>query len=213
MLAVPELADFDGSDFKAIALAFQHVPVLDFRQAWRPGPDANFREGRVRLGRSGGTLLIFAQLADDHLCSRATGDHQRLWELGDVFEIFLRNAAREDYVELHVTPFGHRLQLRYASAQAFEELRHSGDFLSCVIREPAFDCAVRADSSGWEVFARVPLAILGPGPVHEALASFSRYDYGPEGRPVLSSTSAHSRPHFHRQQEWTRLALVSPGNS
>lgn len=207
MPVLPLLPDFDESDFGAIAIAFQHAPALPLRQAWLPRSEENFRAGTVRLGRRETALLCFAHLEDRSIFGEATGDHQRLWELGDVFEIFLRDPARPEYLELHVTPFGHRLQLRYPSAQAFAELRKKGDPLSCLVREPVFDFSVRPVVSGWEVFSRVPLAAISPGPIRELLVSFSRYDYGSKSEPpVLSSTSPHTVCDFHRQDEWTRFS-------
>jgi hypothetical protein len=52
-----------------------------------------------------------------------------------------------------------------------------------------------------------------PGPLASAewLFSFSRYDYTRgRGEPVISSTSPHAAPAFHRQQEWGRLRFRHP---
>ncbi len=48
----------------------------------------------MRLGWNAAGLWVLATMDDDSIVSRATGNNQRLWNLGDVFEIFVRDLVR-----------------------------------------------------------------------------------------------------------------------
>ena len=45
--------------------------------------------------------MVFAELTDHHIFSRATGINQRTWGLGDTFEMFLRSDGQSQYSEFH----------------------------------------------------------------------------------------------------------------
>lgn len=189
------------------AVALDRPPVrflpMDLREVG--GESGEFRNGSVRLAWRGDALYVFADLDDDDPRSGATGDHQRMWELGDVFEMFLRDLSEERYHELHVTPNGYRLQLAFP--------RSGVSYRECFVREPLFDFRVTPRPGGWQVAARVPWPVGSSPEGRQALVSFSRYDcpLGLES-PVLSSTSPHPVPNYHRQEEWTRIEF-SPGGA
>lgn len=182
-------------------------------QAWREGLEANFREAEVRAGWREGAVLVWARLRDECLFTKATEDNQDLWSLGDVFEIFLKDAEKEEYFELHMTPKGHRLQLRFPNGSALGRIRaHQAKLSDFAVSEPIFDFKVRETPVGWEVYAELPNSLFGWEKTegHALLCSFSRYDYDDAGgEPILSSTSEHKVPNYHRQEEWRRL-VTSP---
>ncbi len=211
---VPLLAPFDESDWDGIISAFQDAPVLSFCQGWREVPEDGFRGADVRLGWRPGTLCVLATLNDDSVVVRATTDNEKLWELGDVFEIFLRDLNGDEYLELHVDPAGHRLQLRFASERVVTDLRRGQGTLtdSLVHDDQLIRARVRELPGKWQVLAFVWPGSLGlGGPLNGRMfqASFSRYDYSKESdTPVLSSTSRHGKIDFHNQADWTGLRLV-----
>lgn len=182
-------------------------------QAWRAQLEKNFRGAEVRVGWKEGAVLVFARLTDDCRFTGATDDNQRLWELGDVFEMFLKDAEKEEYFEFHVTPRGHRLQLRFPNRLALIKLRaREAKLADFVVEESIFDFRVRETPVGWEVYAELPTILFGWETTegHALLVSFSRYDYDDAGgTPILSSTSAHKELNYHRQEEWRRL-VTSP---
>lgn len=202
---VPALASFEESDWEAVSTAFEDAPALPFRQAWLETPEPDFRGGEVRLGWNAEGLWVLARMQDDCIFTRATADNQRLWKLGDVFEIFVRDMAGEEYLELHTTPNGHRLQLRFASERTLPEINAKGvPIEEVLVTEPLFRSKVRMVDHGWEVLACV--TALGGRTLR---ASFSRYDYRDAGSaPILSSTSAHREIHFHGQDAWLDFRLV-----
>ncbi|GAT33559.1 hypothetical protein TSACC_21976 [Terrimicrobium sacchariphilum] len=166
------------------------------------GPREKFLSGIAFLGWNEGHLLVAASLQDTDLASEAIRDSQHLWELGDVFEIFLHGADEPYYLELHVSPTGHRLQL-----QIPDSVTPRPAVGECIVDdEPLFEFLTRHTDGLWEIVAIIPCpAASADG---SARVSLSRYDAGPDRAPVLSSTSRHAEINFHRQHEWTPLVFV-----
>ena len=206
MFACPKLA------FSSRSLAWEDLNAFQSALEWKMRPvgstPASSRSATVRLGWAGNEIYFWASLPDDDVFSAATADNQRMWQLGDVFEVFVRDAERENYIELHVTPNGHRLQLAFPTEKTTGELRAGQiTFESLIQSRPLFDFLVRMSAGGWEVLGRVPLASFHPDAAALAgrtiQASFCRYDYtrGVE-KPALSSTSDYREVNFHRCGEW-----------
>jgi hypothetical protein len=185
-------------------------------QAWRDDVQEGFRPATVRLGWQPEALWVLADLADDHIVSDSTDHNQDLWTLGDVFEVFIARRDSPWYLELHVTPHNHRLHLRWTE-EDFAGIRAKEKTLDDFRADPgAFESWARQspDGKGWQVLMRIPASILPGGENFSAGGgldmSFSRYDVGAEGTPViLSSTSPHTRLDYHRRSEWRSVELVA----
>jgi hypothetical protein len=212
-LEVPAFPHLELSDWDELDAVLSDAPALLLGQAWLLSAQATFRQGIVRLGWQGTKIIVAANLEDESVFTEATADGQRLWELGDVFEIFLRDAESEDYLELHVAPDDKRLQLHFPSRQAVFALRSGqGRLEDFMVKESLFDFQTQRAVRAWKVVALIPGSSLGLKVAslkgRTMFASFGRYDYASDGGPaVLSSTSAHAKPDFHRQEEWTRLVF------
>jgi hypothetical protein len=214
VLDCPRLPDFDADsmDLAAVRQAFVGSAACDLGQGWLPATEPQFRSGRVNVGWRGDRLLLLAELVDDDVYSNSTGPNQRFWELGDVFEMFLRPATQASYAELQVTPNGHQLQLRYEDATAVDRLRKLGSIESVIVPGEGFESRVwlRPEERRWVVFAGIPSATVCGRSVDlggaEWIFSFSRYDYTRgAAQPVISSSSPHPVADFHRQADWGRL--------
>ncbi len=181
------------------------APVL-MQQSWLDAPEADFLAAEIRVGWAPSRLVILAEIPDRDIFTQATGPNQRTWELGDVFEIFLKPDDRSDYVELHVTPPNFRLQLQIESQGKPTTQLDDGVFSSRVKIDTA--------NQKWTVYAEVPASLI-TGRNHIAtgeswLFSFSRYDASRDGRPpILSSTSPHQAINFHRIHEWGKINFCS----
>ncbi|MDB6094997.1 MAG: hypothetical protein JWM32_2559 [Verrucomicrobia bacterium] len=210
---IPRLGDFDRTDWNAISTAFRTAPALALRQAWRSEPEAGFRGASVKLGWRGAVLWFLAELIDDQIVTRAERDDQLLCELGDVFEVFARDVRREEYLELHTAPNGLTLRLRWVSREVFKNFARQSplDISPHVGSKINFRPMVQMTNGGWRVCGAVALP-AGSAEAIEGqtwLVSFGRYDASIDGSPtLLSSTSAHAIPDFHRQEEWTPLRFV-----
>lgn len=202
----PRIEKLETLSVATLAGAMDGAPELEMQQAWLPAPQEEFRAARVRVAHDGEILYVLAELPDEEVWTSSTEHNQRMWLLGDVFEMFLRDLHGDRYFELHVSPSGHHLQLCFPGTETF----YAGgwDLEDMVRHEPLFESRIEKDEHGWRVAAAVPSVGLFGRALEgvEWLVSFSRYDYHSDGRePILSSTSNHRVANFHRQEEWKRL--------
>lgn len=197
-----------------------HFHPLDYstpwrlQQAWLGKEQENFQAGSVSLAWQADSLWVSALLPDNEIFSASTADSQPHWIQGDVFEIFIRRETSPVYIELHVTPNGHQLHLRWPQG-GIEKIGTKQAELEEFMNEPrAFQAEVKkaSDVSMWSAFVKIPASIVPDGtpffPGEKMLLSFSRYDGDKNGmNAVLSSTSPHTQPSFHRQEEWRKVIL------
>lgn len=222
----PELPAIETTDLNAVIQAFRTAPACKLRQSWLAETGPGFAPATVRAGWREDSLQLMAELHDADIFTFARQPNERLWELGDTLEIFLRPAGQSRYSEFQVAPNNQRLQLRFADAAFAAETRKNGAFASALIHELSFESRtwVRPDLGCWYALVEIPATsvsdITNVLPGSEWLFSCCRFDYTrgcPE--PVISSTSAHSRPDFHRQEEWgtmrfeRRQPIYEPVNS
>ncbi len=202
MMTIPESTDgaaASGAEF-----------VL--RQPWAKEAQPELRPAVVHLSWTPTELIVEARLTDDEIFSAATQDNERLWELGDVLEIFAMVEGRREYVELHVAPNGRRMHLRIpgvggratpdAEPMPFEQM---------FVNPVGFGGEATVEPDGWRVRARIPAEVFGLATFAEGQrfrVSFCRYDASSHSEPVLSTSSPHPVVAFHRPDEWTRIQLV-----
>lgn len=184
-------------------------PRFVFGQSWRETPEPGFRPASAWLVAAEDRLLVYAELAATVVRTTATADQQRLWELGDVFEILLQAPGAEGYFEFQVAPNGCRLQLRYPRVglplqQGIDPyLWPEGCLQAATDARPA--------ERAWRVAAVLPVApLLAGGDPRGAGAwrvAFCRYDYDAAHRFILSASAAFQAPSYHRLGEWTRFTV------
>ena len=207
----PKLGAFDIQDLTAVRHAFADAPEMKMHQAWLSALEKEFLPAKVQVGWREDRLLVFADLKSNGPFNQATKNNQRLWCLGDVFEIFLRDEEFENYVEFHISPNGLRLQLQFPSASTLQLLSNKEKTLEdLMVDSPVFNFFNWVEDANWFICASIPSSLFLPQgtelKVRKWRVSFSRYDYSsPEGTPVLSSTSPHVELSFHRQQEWAHI--------
>lgn len=182
-------------------------------QNWLKRPEAALTRGSVMVSASPQALAVNAVLEDRDIHSDADADGQKMWELGDTFEIFLAEPGEQTYFEFHVTPSNHQLRLRLGDPVAAKQARETGEMTPLLFGEERFESHAVSlpEKSFWIVTAILPASwIVGreirPGDEWEC--SFCRYDAGRGRPPVISSTSALTKPDFHRRHEWDRLVFV-----
>ncbi len=181
-------------------------------QPWRQSTGPEFKPAAVRVAWTPETLIVKAVLSDDEVSTLATDDNQKMWQLGDVFEMFLQAEGRADYVELHITPNNRRMHLHLPgpggrSAPDAECL----PFENMLVTPVGFSSKVTRTSKGWNVSVKVPAAVLGLVSFksgNSLRVSFCRYDYAKHRELVLSTTSPHPVISFHRPDEWLAAKLI-----
>jgi hypothetical protein len=114
--------------------------------------------GAARLRITETQLLAEGAMFDGDLFSKADGDQQKLWELGDAFEFMIQLPGRRDYHEFQTSPTGFRLQLHIDDCRTFRAVPHEDKLCDCGLEvSNAYD----ADTGLWRSEMRVPLAALG----------------------------------------------------
>jgi len=187
----------------------QQVPVMTFAQAWLAEPDRGLRPGRVWLLSTPAAFVVLAELLDDDIMTEARQHNDPLWDLGDVFESFVRHTARPDYYEFHVAPNAVTLDLHYPRFYAPRE-NGVGQYL---LTRPHFTAFVSAQpgSGRWRIAMEIPVGALVPAELvreeSEWQFSFCRYDCGPNRPPMVSSTTPHRGAGFHRAEEWRHFRV------
>jgi hypothetical protein len=182
---------------------FPRQPALfTLGQPWAAEPDLRLQPTLVEAYFREGQLRVLATLWDADIANAATEHNQRTWELGDVFEIFVRREDSAAYSEIHVTPGNIRLHLRFQDALHHQRIASIAE----VAADPdAIFSAVKRFDGGWKVEARVP---MDAGVGDKIRVSFCRYDAAPHWpSPILSTSSPHPVVKFHRPEEWLPLEI------
>ena len=203
------LSPFDATHLGAVRRAFDGADAVSLGQAWRDTTEERFAPTTVRVGWREATLCVFAELTDVDIVTSATRDNHRFWELGDTFEMFFQPGGREPYVEFHVAPNNRQLQLRFPDAGWLERAAPEHAFSQALLAPGRFASRVWVDTAAgqWCVLAEIPASAVCDTAVPlegtEWRVSFSRYDHtrGCDA-PVISSSSPHALPRFHRLHEW-----------
>ena len=214
-LCCPRMNQPLPDDWQAVEAAFADADAVAMHQGWRTEPEPGLRPASVRCGWTAEALLVFAVLDDDDIFNPVEDFNTPAFQHGDVFEMFLRPAGQAAYYEFHVSPRNQRFQLRIPSAAAFAAPRAAaGVPPAWLVRDWQIGSRVQVDAAKgrWRVLATIPLARVAENGLPVAgkawRFSFSRYDYTQgQAAPVLSSTSPHRQPSFHRQQEWGTLSF------
>jgi len=190
-----KLGEFSTANLEQVRAAFRTTSQLTLQQPWLAKAEADFAPGLVRIGWRAETLFVFAELSD-----------------ADIFEIFLRPEDQKAYVEFQVAPNNRRLQLRFTDAAALERSREAGSLKSVLMPGQAFAAHtwISPATQRWFVLAEIPAASVcettRPLAGSRWHCSFGRYDHTHGSRePVISSTSGHTQPDFHRLAEWGLL--------
>jgi hypothetical protein len=185
-------------------------------QSWRTGgTQEGFSPGWARIQWSKSALHYDVILLGSRPHNRAVRLNERTWELGDVTEIFVYAPDLERYVEIHITPENHRLQLLWPTGGLERVRQNKAPLEEFTVNAPDWvQSSTYLGPGFWVVHAVIPFSTLGwngQNAVRPLQTAVCRYDCGVPSVPVLSSTAALQEPDFHRVNEWHTLALATEG--
>lgn len=186
---------------------------LPLRQAWRPdGPERRFQPGWARIRWTPDAFWIDTVFRGGRAVNRATRLNERTWEMGDVSEVFLQEVGDSRYLELHVTPENHRLQLAFAPGD-IERLRDgTAAFESFLVDDPEWVTSeVSRAADFWAARVRLPADRFGRGPLapgRRFRGTFCRYDCDRPDTIVYSATAPLGEVNYHRRADWDDFLLV-----
>jgi len=208
-----KLANFDCEQLDSVRRELYKSEPSRLKQSWLPVPQEEFEPGLVYTGWKNSDFFVFAELPDADIFTFAKDPGDRLWRLGDTFEIFLGRPDQEAYYEFHVAPNNLTLQLHFPNSQAAEWAGRTQRFEELMMNGDAFvsQTWIKPETKRWFVLGRISGRLLETsGELAGARWSFSfcRYDYTRgEEVPVISSTSPHAKADFHRRQEWGTICF------
>ena len=174
-------------------------------QPWLSEPESGFEPGTANISWRDGKLNLLVELLDDEVITSANAHQQRLWELGDVVELFVQRAGEECYEEYQIAPNGMTLALRYPDPFCVEGIRKGTRRIEEFFYQLPLETNTWKSNFGWGASIAVPLTSS-----HGDRVRFScgRYDASPARTPIISSTSLHPVRDFHRPQDWREIILV-----
>lgn len=179
---------------------------LPLTQSWLPQLEKGFRPGMATFSYSDGKLHLKAELIDEEVGSSATAHGQKLWEHGDVVELFIQKEGEEGYWEFQVAPNGFTLALHYPDITCVAAVRNKERQMEEFLTKEIPAVTITMTPEGWKVLLSISLP-ASPG--EKLRVSCCRYDAG-EGRPpVISSTSPHPVRDFHRPRDWREFVPVA----
>jgi len=152
---------------------------------------------------------------DSDIISYSTADNQRMWQLGDCAEVFLKNKTSDDYWEIHVTPNAHLMDIHIPDREGFGMDKWD----EVVAAESGTEYRVSVGEGSWAAELLVPFAALGlDGP--PAAGTYWQWHVGRYnstsdqelredgtigGSAENSSTAPLTESGFHRHEEFNQL--------
>ena len=182
---------------------------LPLRQFWHGPKKFPSEDGTAYVGATEEFLVFYACFQDSDIFSHATDDNQKMWELGDVAEFFIKPENNQtDYWEIHVTPNDFMLDLHIPDRAQFFSGGVSWEQVSTPNSHAIKRVAVMEGK--WAVELSIPWATFGfhsPPPKGSVWRiAICRYNYnGGMNQLERSSTAALPELDFHQHENYMKL--------
>ena len=182
---------------------------LPLRQFWHGPEKFPSEDGTAYVGATEEFLVFYACFQDSDIFSHATDDNQKMWELGDVAEFFIKPENNQtDYWEIHVTPNDFMLDLHIPDRDQFFSGGVSWEQVSTPNSHAIKRVAVM--DGKWSVELSIPWGTFGlhsPPPRGSVWRiAICRYNYnGGMNQPEHSSTAALTKLNFHQHENYMKL--------
>ena len=177
---------------------------IPLTQSWLPKSEQGFQQGHARFLWRDGILQVTADFSDTMTQTTATSHGQRLWEYGDVAELFVQKLGEESYREYQLSPNGFTLALAYPDREGVAQVRSGERKIEEFFSELPFNSNAELTAWGWQARFSIPLSGSSGDRIR---ISCCRYDVTEDRAPIISSTSPHTIRDFHRTQEWREFLL------
>ncbi len=208
-VAVIEVPLLNPDDKPSIEHAFDGAPILplhplDESEAGKAEP------ATVQFGISSEALWVYVKAEDNYLHNDAQAFNQLVYRHGDTIELFLDVHNTDEYLEIHFSPSGQRLQLRWTEAIRKRLIVEKSDHKECLVwQKDLVEDYSWVQGNLWNLLIKVPLSTieLDRKQATALRASVCRYNYDNEGAFTLYSTTYQTDPDFHRHSDWLRLTI------
>ena len=179
-------------------------PVLELTWPVQGHPVKIRRRSFYRLSFRNGKLRLSGLMQSRTVMTKATGDNQRLWELGDVLEFFIQLQGHDDYYEFQLAPNGKTLKLHMQNDRIFRTVPFEKRF--CDVRLQVRNVI---SSHRGLIYSEiiVPLSELDGSERAEKIRYLAgRYHYT-DGIPEISASKPMPDGEFHSTAEWDEFIL------
>eukprot|EP01059_Diplonema_ambulator_P012067 TRINITY_DN22203_c0_g1_i1.p1 TRINITY_DN22203_c0_g1~~TRINITY_DN22203_c0_g1_i1.p1 ORF type:complete len:246 (+),score=41.23 TRINITY_DN22203_c0_g1_i1:72-740(+) len=195
---------------------FKNCLPMKMIQGWKGVGHGPEEGGHAYIGWEDRGVVVYSYFEGAMAWSTSTADGQRLWELGDVVEVFLHhtrgteNGWEKPYWEVHVNPNGHKMELHIPNRDSWLK----GDTPWEVAAQPSgMEYTTRVLETSWATEILLPWSIFGGPPAPNTVWGLSvcRYNYRPDDTklqdPELSSTSSYKELSYHRLEDFTPVVF------
>jgi hypothetical protein len=217
------LPEFDATNWQEIERVFAKSEELTMAQPWRKTIQKGLLPATVRTGWTEQGFWAYAVLQDNDIFNEADGPNQFTWTLGDVFEIFAQARRGGKYYEIHVTPDNHVCEMEWPNEKEISRFRGMSheDGMEATrgyfVEDTGFTSYTLREEGQWRVLSFMPASMLYSETLtadERGRISFCRYDVtrdaaGKHLKPVIASTSPHTKPNFHIQREWRDIVFCA----
>ena len=153
---------------------YHNCPEFPLYQWWDAPGQLPAESGVARVGVSHSALCFYIHFEDSDIISTSTTDQQKMWQLGDCAEVFVKaGRACSDYWEIHTTPNGHFMDIHIPERGFILNEDEEATWDAMISAESGSQYAVAVDKSAgcwaseicipWETFD-----LLGPPPAGTA---------------------------------------------
>lgn len=169
--------------------------VFPFFQAWLPEPEQKFHPATAEISFGGSVMILSATMTQQSVTTHATTHQQRLWELGDVVELFIQRVGCEDYYEYQIAPNSLMLALHYPDREAVAAVRNGRQSIEEYLC-PFPEGTATITPTGWVASLSIPIG------VGQHRINCGRYDYSLGKAPIVSSIAPLTKRDFHEVENW-----------
>jgi hypothetical protein len=195
---------------------YRDCEALHLVQWWKGAGHTPLEGGVCYVGHDQQGLWFYVCLDDGSVYTRARRDNEKMWELGDTVEFFVKPGEdREDYWEVHVTPNDLIMDILIPSRDEYFADVITWEDVVVADSGSTRRVQVTAAENRWAVELCIPWTAFGRETVPEAGSVWQiavcRYNYseGPgDGNLEVSSTALLTELNFHRYEEHTDLVFT-----
>lgn len=211
LLTCSVITDEDADLTADVPAKYAACRPMPLRQHWKSVDALPREKGVARIGVSVMGLSVHVRYEDSDIFSTATANQQRMWQLGDVVEVFVKPGLdRTDYWEVHVTPNGFLMDLLIPSRAGTASGEHTWGEI--VAPESGTTYQAKVGNGWWSAELTIPWSAFGEtgipatGTIWQVAVCRYNYNGGLED-PELSSTAPLTQASYHRYEEYTNIAF------
>jgi len=192
---------------------FATAPTLPLIQAWINPNTLPTEQGTAKIAWNDNAICFLMQLENKNPNTKATQNNQKMWELGDTVETFIKPGIDQTgYWEVHVTPNNLLMDIYIKDRTPY--MAEKITFQDAVKYNSNAQKHVTIDSVNniWTIELQIPWQTFNlqhpPKIGTQWQFAICRYNYNPNNpEPELSSTAYLTKLSFHNYEDYHTLII------